>query len=437
MQGVALRGGAAASSLSVHEEQQAQFWYARDNATIMSADVGSWTPTADCPTPKLWIVLTGHFRSFLATQGNFAALANESSAGCFLVAALLPQMSNEWERNRRHCFVDNQYRDDVTPLLRRASVVFGGRFAFATATPMRTFSVERARQRLGPRSLPSLWCASYLWTLVVAESLNIRIDAASVVLLTRPDKVYTHALGLDVLQRYFRHGTHGRHLLLGQEGGAAAMLQADHHMMSSFAAFHADIGLPFTTVQQGAGVHGDDLDNNCVINPLSTRLGYGQSMLGLGPFNNLSRCTSRCSPACICLDGKARCDWPTCYSIVIESFTSPRSSLLRDFFPSASAYQPGRPYELATTVKYYCPADGKKPTCAHDVNINPYWIPQDRFYKCSHAVPLRLNGSWPCAVASDESCFPHGRKRPSEILATEVLDALLRRRWELHTRRSR
>ena len=79
-------------------------WYAHDKVSITSANVGAWEPrgSVDCPTPRLWIILTGHFRSFLGTQQSFAKLAHESSAGCYLIVAFVPRQAKD---DRRHCLV--------------------------------------------------------------------------------------------------------------------------------------------------------------------------------------------------------------------------------------------------------------------------------------------------------------------------------------------
>ena len=58
---------------------------------ITAASPGTWSPTADCAAPRLWILLYGHVRTFPWTQANLGEVATRSSGGCFIVAALVPE----------------------------------------------------------------------------------------------------------------------------------------------------------------------------------------------------------------------------------------------------------------------------------------------------------------------------------------------------------
>ena len=379
----------------------AKWWM---NATqIWSASPGTWTATRTCPSPRLWIVLTGHLRSFNRTQHLFYRAAQESAPDCFMFILFVPKRVNPL--GTYDCWVEDAYRNDVTGLLRRAqSDVFGGRLAFAVATGMETFLSQ-------PRMSPAFWCGSYLLALATAAHFSVPIDGASVVLLGRADKAYNSGLHLRGLQAYFRDGEHGRHMILGQEDGAG-VLQGDHHMITSFGAFHSDIGLPLAL--------GAAAEEACTLHAEVNRLGYGQSMLGLGAHSRLaSSCQSRCSDACRCLDGQATCEWPSCYAVIGQSKTSSRFSLLREY-EAPPPYKDGNLSNLAASVRLYCPSDGGPPSCAHKQINNSFWLPQDSFYKCWSGVRLLPGTSWPCRVASDAACRS---SMASHGVGTATLDA--------------
>lgn len=429
VQNVTIRPNGWASRSATLLAGDSQYWRMGD-AKISSASIGFFAQSAECPTPRLWVILTGHFRSFLATQQQFRKMAEESVGGrCYMFVAFLPKQADD--RLNNNCFVGSQeHRHNVEPLMRRAqSDTFGGRLSFATAEASSLRSVGSSAP-IHVRLTPTQWCGAYLLTLLTAERLGLPLSSSSVVLLTRPDKAYTRGFRLEGLEELFRSGSRAaRHLVLGQED-AGGSYQGDHHLVTSFGCFHSDIGLPLTMPQP----HPDD---DCVVHAAPIRQGFGQSMLGLGRANNLSRCASRCGPACRCLNGKTSCEWPSCYPIVAESFRSSRFDIVRDF-TLPKPYTPGKAYDLAASVHAYCPIDGVPPDCSYEVMRNAFWIPQDAFYRCAIGVPLQSmllhGGSWPCPVAADELCAEGQQQarsaagtRATIIHASEALEHLRHR----------
>jgi hypothetical protein len=428
VQNVTIRPNGWASRSATLMPGDSQYWQMGD-ARLSSVSIGSFAPSAGCPTPRLWVILTGHFRSFLATQNHFRRMAEESVGGqCYMFVAFLPKQADD--RLNNNCFVGSQeHRHNVEPLMRRAqSDTFGGRLSFATAEAWSLKSVG-PNAPVHVRLTPTQWCGAYLLTLLTAERLGLPLSSSSVVLLTRPDKAYTRGFRLEGLQQLFRSGSRAaRHLMLGQED-AGGYHQGDHHLVTSLGCFHSDIGLPLTMPQP----HPDDA---CVLHVAPIRQGFGQSMLGLGRANNLSRCASSCGPACRCLNGKSSCEWPSCYPIVAESFRSSRVDIVRDF-TLPKPFTPGKAHDLAASVHGYCPIDGATPSCSHQILRNAFWIPQDAFYRCDHGVPLRSmllhGGSWPCPVAADEACVTvqqsrsEADPRATTIHASEALAHLRQR----------
>ena len=97
--------------------------YADNQIEVIAASPGAWAPTDSCPTPRLWVLIYGQYRSFDSTQRNLAKLAALGGAGsCFFVAAVTAD--------------DAGYRPgggdvDVAAKLRAAQAkTFGGAMAF-------------------------------------------------------------------------------------------------------------------------------------------------------------------------------------------------------------------------------------------------------------------------------------------------------------------
>ena len=57
---------------------------------LVSTMFGAWKPTAACPTPRLWILLCGHYRTFSWARSSLAEVANLSSADCYFIFAAIP-----------------------------------------------------------------------------------------------------------------------------------------------------------------------------------------------------------------------------------------------------------------------------------------------------------------------------------------------------------
>ena len=71
----------------------------KDNATsvrVVAASPGSWPPTKSangttCTTPRLWLLVYGHYRSMWTIEGYFKKMAEASVGGdCYFVAAAMP-----------------------------------------------------------------------------------------------------------------------------------------------------------------------------------------------------------------------------------------------------------------------------------------------------------------------------------------------------------
>ena len=58
---------------------------------LVATYAGQWRTSAGCKAPRLWVLLSGHYRTFHWTQGGIADMAALSSGGCYMVAAAVPE----------------------------------------------------------------------------------------------------------------------------------------------------------------------------------------------------------------------------------------------------------------------------------------------------------------------------------------------------------
>lgn len=86
-------GGAATAAL---EDELHAVWGRSDGSPgsdgllLHAASAGGFTPTLDCPSPSMVVLLTGHYRAMNTTAPNLAKLAELASKRCYLVVALVP-----------------------------------------------------------------------------------------------------------------------------------------------------------------------------------------------------------------------------------------------------------------------------------------------------------------------------------------------------------
>lgn len=220
-------------------------------------------PSPDCESPRLWLLVSGHFRTFHWTQMDMAEMARRSSHGCYLAVAVMPQeicalngshASASCLPPGRGAAVDTrdpllEWRDfapsshSVPSLLETASRrAFHGRLGFAV--------IRRGRDVSGyPRGVWTLWRACWeLCKFIIDTSDRLVPRPESVVIRARPDTHFTAAVELYSLSHYFLHGERGRHLILGQHTWDAPstpdlpQMQGDLLLITSFGCYYSDIG---------------------------------------------------------------------------------------------------------------------------------------------------------------------------------------------------
>jgi len=245
---VQLSGAELVLSLQLSETWDDHHPAGKGTVRLVSTTFGAWKPTAACPTPRLWILLCGHYRTFSWARSSLAEVANLSSADCYFIFAAIPLQIESvartgswspvagtlWQRLAKSI-------DDVHPLLDESMPVFNGRMAVAVLN--RTDELDK---RPGPAKAV-LWHAAWALARVCAQQHNWgAIDPSTVVVRTRPDVVLRAPFAIDRFRRYARLGRYGRHLMLNQDirEGDHWWAQSDYFMITSFGAFEADIALP-------------------------------------------------------------------------------------------------------------------------------------------------------------------------------------------------
>ena len=221
--------------------------------TVVSAHPGTWKPRQGCSTPRLWILLCGHYRTFTWTRAALAEVANLSAAGCYMVVAAVPAQVEATQRTGYWSPLPGALglssRGEAAPaLMAESTAAFGGRLAHVVIN--RTGDYDRV-----PAGLAVGWHAAWAVARWAACHHRMNIDPASVLVRTRPDVLLRSPFSITALQRYFRHGEHGAHLTLGQDvrEGYHWFAQSDYFMTTSFGAYETDVGLPLELSGRSTG----------------------------------------------------------------------------------------------------------------------------------------------------------------------------------------
>ena len=182
---------------------------------LVASTAGSWHATPHCATPRLWILLCGHLRTFAWTRSSLAEIAARSSADCYFVAAAVPLQieatlrTGFWSPVAPSSAVGTS-NDAAEALMAASSAAFAGRLAYAVIN--RSGAYDRATA-----GLPLMWHVAWAVARWAAGTHAMAIDPSAVVVRTRPDVLLRAPIGLTGLQRYFRHGRDGAHLFLSQD----------------------------------------------------------------------------------------------------------------------------------------------------------------------------------------------------------------------------
>ena len=265
---------------------------------VLASDVGTWKSTPDCPTPKAWLFLFGHYRTFDFARHSQAAAMDLATGGCyFVVAAVWPVVaasdthgkirdmlpSNSPKRGRDKN--DNKGRVNKAAML-QATEDFGGRLAFAILSRDFEKMILCKPDKKGKKSaackaggnIRSQFSTSLPWHTCwelarwAAATHGFEVDPYSTVIRTRPDYNFEASWEIAPLRRVFEKGTDdgrdGLHLALG------TLQASDIFQMMSFAAYETDIAMPIAT-----GVASADADQAAALLAIGAGNGWAMGML--------------------------------------------------------------------------------------------------------------------------------------------------------------
>ena len=192
-------------------------WVERNGSSV----TGTAGSSSKCSTPKAWLFLFGHYRTFDYTRLSMATAMAMATDDCyFVVAAVWPTIGSS---PNDHGVVHDMLPPNSTQRssgvgvpkagvvssdhLIRAARDFGGRMAFVILS--RDFSkmsmIKKGHLRSGFSTvLP--WHACYELARYAATTHNFAIDPLSTVVRTRPDFRFTYSWDQDALRRVFEKG---------------------------------------------------------------------------------------------------------------------------------------------------------------------------------------------------------------------------------------
>lgn len=193
-----------------HLERHLQaVWHARhplgpSGVSVINASFGSWAPTRECPTPRLWLFLVGHHRTFSTTRINLGAVANASSRGCYFVCVVVPDIIqpkresiSNWVPDSEKIRAHADSRTDLATMLDRAAAEdFGGRLAYAVVSRRGTIDTYEF-------ALHFMWHAVWALSRWSARHHRIQPDLNSLVVRTRPDVRLRIAPDADSIRALF------------------------------------------------------------------------------------------------------------------------------------------------------------------------------------------------------------------------------------------
>ena len=412
------------------DERIALAWQqsAIDRIDVIAKDAGSWTTTTACPTPRLWLLLTGHYRTFSYTLPNIQRMAHASSHGCYMAAAVMPDeicvRRGGWEKgssaaaNETRCDPAKWYNaehralewrrfapsiDSVPSLLSKAQAAFKGRLAYAVIR--RSGSMHSYGG-----AFAVFWHMAWAVAQFAAKTHGITPHPSAVVIRTRPDCIFTRPFELTALLNYFEHSAHGAHLLLSQETIPTPLspnAQGDNLMITSWRCYTNDIAVPLGLQSR---------------RDIGVRRGWGV----------LATLQVQTTPVCECLseaslafprgriEPASACPTPSCDVIAAESpfiVSNDPSGLMRFAPVRPTPFDVRRRIDLATGVHCYCPSGIAEPLLADFTIATPRlqplskpWLVQqgESYYRCLDAANLTVTSEGSSGSGrSSVWCMPH------------------------------
>ena len=337
---------------------------------MLFRSAGSWTPTAACPKPSLYIFLTGHYRTFSYTMANLAKMAKFSSNDCYKVVAVMPQdvcwRNPDTVTHPSECspFDDSilqdgktvlewkQFTSDISStasLLRKAQAsTFGGKLAFLTIKQTGRYDLYPSWTEPHHQLLSALANET-------AISDGVTPDNFAPVIVARPDLLFTTSFDFANTKKLFE-AQYGGRIAFGQDGfpstSPATVAKSEVLFFTSYTAFKMHIAAPLKEAEaMRAMVDSSEYSYSVQFMAEHNTWGGGFSQEGILPSGD----------ACICVEESATstdCVQESCLLTVMESFVATTDMIKLDIPNATHKYEgvdTSSPFDLTARVFPYSP----------------------------------------------------------------------------------
>lgn len=256
---------AASLRQEIHDVWRPQHPVLDGQLHLVNTSAGKWHTTPGCSQPQLLLLLSGHYRTFSWTAPLLEETMRLSSNGCSFAAAALPIEIDGVPGSPQYMpWVNHEY-SGPEPVRSSYSVLWAklnpgpeslsGRMAwYVRQVSDRVFNSRLAfavMRRVGdydrwPGALAVGWHTSWAVAMWAAKHHGWRLAADVVIVRARPDVLLRTPFAIGGLQRYFRFGPLGEHLMLSAnvKEGAHWYAQSDYFAITSLGAWTADVALP-------------------------------------------------------------------------------------------------------------------------------------------------------------------------------------------------
>jgi hypothetical protein len=233
----------------------------RVKPTDKASGAGRFHPTADCPTPKLWIFLSGGYRTFRFSKFALKTWAEATAKGCWFMAMataneVVPN-KNITESTRSTKFIS---QGDLGMILGGKTFAervladqdeLDGRLAYILYD-----CLDPGYNTYGSKLYSVGWHGAWLAARWAAEVNSFPIDPLAVVVRARPDVVPSSYLAYQPLRHYFESVPDSWRLEVG------SLFASDLLMLTSFRAFEELVAMKYERAQRAKQAGNDHVFNH-------------------------------------------------------------------------------------------------------------------------------------------------------------------------------
>ncbi|KAG8461737.1 hypothetical protein KFE25_001355 [Diacronema lutheri] len=412
---------------------------------VEAASAGAWPPAdvrVPCNSPRLYVFLSGHYRSFWLTQGIFAEMASRASDGCFLVCAFLPVevdastramrngvkggKASAWVKiSRAHGFTSGARDEHVTATDMLRASPLGGRLVFATVRRLGLLDTYGSGLKLS-------WYGTWALAQWAADVHGFTPAPGSIVLRTRSDVPLQTPLSLRSFDWAYAYlGVRGRHFAIGGFGDVhdrRGAFQGDLLMLTSMHMYTHDFAVP---CQIRHGAYASHVESRAL------RRAFGSLALRNGWLRG------GCVPThewwvregCLCPSNDLDCKQPSCpITVAVADWVPRNKDLLRigameattlAYWQNVSRHlQTGRPIEVAAELFPYCPLPANQTAVLPPYDASRWALGgvsgRARTPHLRATVPIRTRQMGVDVLARWDVCPPHYEVAPRAFRPVSV-----------------